>query len=81
MDRVESLLESLNEWEREYGTTYGDAAGLASTGESNARIAELKRQLVEAGAVFHWDGERYVLDELVEGGTGHEGPSAPPRSR
>jgi hypothetical protein len=74
-DRLRDILnamESLNEWEREYGTTYGTGAGLGSSGESSARIADLKDKLCNLGAVFQWRGDRYVLIDTAKPGSGYQ---------
>jgi hypothetical protein len=71
---IRDVLATLNEWEREYGTTYGSGAGLGSSGEANARIADLKDKLRSLGAVFQWRGERYVLVKTVAPGSGHQMP-------
>jgi hypothetical protein len=70
--RIEQVLESLNEWERLSRPAGEDQPRLKSTGESEARIAELKRQLTELGAVFRWTGAEYVLVEVVDPGDGTE---------
>jgi hypothetical protein len=72
--RITELLESLNEWEREFGSARKDTPRLKSTGESEGRIAELKRQLGALGASFRWDGTEYVLVEVVAPGAGGELP-------
>jgi hypothetical protein len=36
---------------------------LKSTGEAPARIADLEADLRSRGIAFHWDGERYALDD------------------
>lgn len=71
---VASLLASLNEWEQNYGTTYGANRGLATTGEGAARINSLKEQLIARGVVFHWDGKEYVVDDIRGRGQGAQGP-------
>jgi hypothetical protein len=71
-DEIDELLEQLNRWEHDYGTAHGPAAGLASTGEAPARIATLKERLAEAGAVFRWDGDRYVLEHVAAPREGRE---------
>jgi hypothetical protein len=71
-ERCLGVLALLNEWEQEYGTTYGAGAGLGSSGESNARIADLKDKLRNLGAVFQWNGDRYILIETVKPGSGHQ---------
>jgi hypothetical protein len=67
-DRIRQLLDELNEWEQKYGIRYSGDPRLKSTGESNARIEDLKTQLAELGARVHWNGTEYVLDT---------GPTAP----
>ena len=77
---IVELIARLTEWEVHYGITYPPNVGLVSTGESTAQINELKRQLVELGAIFHWDGSRYVLDRVAVPGKGRQNPDAvPPR--
>lgn len=71
---VDALLASLNEWEQNYGTTYGAGRGLATTGESAARINALKDELKARGVVFHWNGREYVVDEVRGPGQGMQGP-------
>lgn len=61
--RIGELLARLSEWQRQSPA----APGVKSTGESNARIAELERQLRTLGAIYHWDGERHVLDGIAAG--------------
>ncbi len=61
-DRIRQLLDELNEWEQQYGIRYSGDPRLKSTGESNARIEDLKTQLAELGARVHWNGTEYVLD-------------------
>ena len=61
-DRIRQLLDELNEWEQKYGIRYSGDPRLKSTGESNARIEDLKTQLAELGARVHWNGTEYVLD-------------------
>lgn len=58
---VKALLTRLAEWE---GRGNADRSDRKSTGESEARIADLKAKLAARGAFYHWDGERYVLDGL-----------------
>ena len=55
-EQIQHLLAELNEWEQQYGTRYAADPRLKSTGESNARIADLKEQLAAGGARFHWNG-------------------------
>lgn len=74
MKEIESLLSQLNHWERTYGNTYPPNAGMATTGEAPARIAELKAQLKARGAVFHWASGAYVIDKILGPGEGHQGP-------
>ncbi len=69
---IQTILAQLNDWEQNYGTTYGDAKGLGSTGEANARIADLKDKLCGLGAVFRWNGERYVLVATAAPGQGRQ---------
>jgi hypothetical protein len=71
---IEALLATLTGWEREYGTTYGERSGFATTGEAAGKIRSLKEQLAAAGAVFHWDGAAYVVDAVTTPGLGGEGP-------
>jgi len=73
-EEIRRLLDTLNYWEQQYGVTYVGRPDLKSTGEANARIAELKEQLVTRGAVFHWNGRGYVLDEIVLPSQGRQGP-------
>ena len=61
-DHIRQLLDELNEWEQKYGIRYSGDPRLKSTGESNARIEDLKAQLAELGARVHWNGTDYVLD-------------------
>ena len=65
-DEIKQLLEDLNYWEKNYGTTYSQEKRLKSTGEANARIADLKEKLKSKGMLYHWDGSEYVLDTVVE---------------
>jgi hypothetical protein len=69
-EHIRQLLDELNEWEQKYGIRYAGDPRLKSTGESNARIEDLKDQLTGLGARFHWNGTEYVLD-----------PGAPARPR
>lgn len=69
---IESLLSELNHWETKYGNTYPPRAGLATTGEASARIAELKAQLRARGAVFHWAKTAYVIDKVLGPNKGHQ---------
>jgi hypothetical protein len=62
----------LNEWERRARAAAQNEPRLKSTGESEARIAELKRQLTEIGAIFRWTGTEYILVEVVGPGDGRE---------
>ena len=57
-------MAALNYWEHNYGTAYAPDAQLKSTGEANARIANLKQKLNEKGAIYHWSGTEYVLDAV-----------------
>jgi hypothetical protein len=61
-EHIRQLLDELNEWEQKYGIRYAGDPRLKSTGESNARIEDLKAQLAELGARVHWNGTEYVLD-------------------
>ena len=63
---VRSLLTRLSEWERRSGTRFAGDPEIRSTGESTAAIEELKRQLDQAGARYHWQHatREYVLDSL-----------------
>jgi hypothetical protein len=63
--KIDALLLSLNEWEQKYGIQHSRDPTLKSSGEANARIAQLKRELDELGASYHWDGVKYVLDKNV----------------
>ncbi len=74
MKAIEPLLGELNQWETKYGNTYPPRAGLATTGEANARISELKAQLKARGAVFHWAKTAYVIDRVLGPGKGQQGP-------
>ncbi len=76
-DAIRQLLASLNHWEQTAGTTYAADPRLKSTGEANARIADLKRQLAARGAVYHWNGREYVLDAIETPGRGRQGPDDP----
>jgi hypothetical protein len=67
--QIGKLLAELNEWEQQYGTRYAADPRLKSTGESNARIDDLKEQLVALGAHVHWNGQEYVLDSPVDSDT------------
>lgn len=67
---ADALLASLSDWERRYGRYAGKE--LASTGESNARIDDLRRQLAEMGVVFCWNGERFVEVKRRPAGEGGE---------
>jgi hypothetical protein len=62
---VAALLEDLNQWIGESGLdpNHPDSE-VRSTGESNAAIADLKRQLAERGARIRWvaGSGRYELD-------------------
>jgi hypothetical protein len=73
---IDELIARLTEWEVRYGITYPPNEGLVSTGESTGQINELKRQLVDLGAVFHWDGKGYVLDRVEQPGRGRQNPDA-----
>lgn len=73
-DHIRQLLDELNEWEQKYGIRYSGDPRLKSTGESNARIEDLKAQLADLGAHVHWDGQEYVLDSPAD-------PDAPPTRR
>jgi hypothetical protein len=63
---VRFLLARLSEWERRFGTRFASASDVISTGESTAAIEDLKRQLDQAGARYHWQHatRKYVLDSL-----------------
>ncbi|HET7076992.1 MAG TPA: hypothetical protein VFM49_06015 [Chloroflexia bacterium] len=73
-DRIRQLLDELNEWEQKYGIRYSGDPRLKSTGESNARIEDLKAQLADLGAHVHWNGQEYILDSPAD-------PDAPPTRR
>ncbi|HLG14205.1 MAG TPA: hypothetical protein VJH03_06845 [Blastocatellia bacterium] len=73
-NEIMAILSQLNHWEQNYGTAHRDAPPLKDKGEANARIASLKRVLVERGARFHWNGTAYVLDSIVKPGQGEEIP-------
>ena len=64
-NQIERLLASLNEWEKEHGTKRRHDLQLKSSGETNARIEELKTQLEALGAIIMWDGESYSLVKPV----------------
>lgn len=70
---IRTLLRSLHAWERAGGAD--DAGNVAdkSLGEDIARVAEIRRQLLELGARFHHTPQGYVLDSIVSG-PGAEGP-------
>jgi len=69
---IHETLAELNEWESQYGITYGDGAGLGTSGEAPARIESLKDELRGLGAVFRWDGASYVLVDTVSAGEGYQ---------
>jgi hypothetical protein len=50
------LLADLSAWRRAagYDPDVDGAAGVRSTGESNARLAALKRRLDDLGVAYHW---------------------------
>ncbi len=73
-EEIRDLLKQLSSWEQKYGTTYAAKPRLTSTGESNARITELKDKLVALGARFHWNGKEYVLDSVRQPRRGSQGP-------
>ncbi len=63
---IEDIVRRLSTWERQYGTRFSGDPNLESTGESNAAIAELKRQLDGLGARYHWQesNRTYVIDSI-----------------
>lgn len=69
--QANELLRELTHWER-LGVTDASVP-LKSTGEDNARIAELRRQLIGHGVRFHRTAQGYVLDGIAQG-PGAEGP-------
>lgn len=71
--KIHVLLRDLNHWEQNFGVAYTKDKQLASSGEVTARIADLKRQLKAQGARYHWNGEQYVLDAVVEPNQGQQG--------
>ena len=82
---IHALLQELTEWRRLSGFDPEESVlgEVRSTGESNAAMLELRRQLQELGARFHWSPERreYVLEEGTEEGTDEEeNPGAAPPS-
>lgn len=52
--KIRALLRELTEWQRESGLPVEGHSDVRSTGESAAAIEELKRQLDELGAHYHW---------------------------
>ena len=68
---IDRLLSELNEWEQKHGPL-GGGKGLASTGEAPARIADLKRQLREAGVEVEWNGAEYVIVRRHDGSGGRQ---------
>jgi hypothetical protein len=71
---IDGLIGQLSLWERDHGVRFSGDPRLASSGESNAAIAELKRRLDTLGARYHWHSSRreYVLDSVGDapGGEG-----------
>jgi len=74
LETITALLASLNEWQQRRGPVAPVDPTRKDSGEASARIEELKRQLAAAGAVYHWDGRRYVLDTVATSGAGAQGP-------
>lgn len=61
------LLVELAHWESLRAAD--DSQSLKSTGEDNARVIELRRQLAALGARFHFEADGYVLDGMDENGS------------
>jgi hypothetical protein len=63
---IDDLLRRLTSWESRYGVRFAHDPALATTGESSAAIADLKRRLNERGARYHWreSARSYVLDSI-----------------
>ena len=59
---VSEVLAELTYWRRLIEPS-DPAVVLKSTGEAPARIADLEADLRSRGIAFHWDGERYALDD------------------
>jgi hypothetical protein len=64
MTEIRALLDELNAWEQRYGIRYAGDPSLKSSGESNARIDDLKSQLAALGARVRWNGTEYELEPL-----------------
>ncbi len=70
-DQIKSLIEKLNWWQRASGIDPDAITNVRSTGESNARIEDLKHKLDQLGADYYWDPGKaeyrlYSGGELVD---------------
>ena len=64
-DRIQQLLRELTEWQRASGLPASGHSDVRSTGEANAAIEGLKRELDQLGARYYWSESRreYRLSE------------------
>ena len=71
---IRKLLEEFNYWEQAVRHRANERGRMGSTGEANARIALLKKRLIDEGAVFRRHQGQYILDGIVSPGQGREEP-------
>jgi len=71
---MRKLLDELNYWEQAVRPRDTEQGRMGSTGEANARIALLKKRLIDEGAVFRSHQGQYSLDGIVSPGQGSEEP-------
>jgi hypothetical protein len=69
-ERIQTLLDELNELERLYGRVPAQADPLyLPTGEVNALVKVLITELADLGVRLRWNGERYVIEDGGDAGS------------